>query len=76
MTDADGRTQTIERLQSLLNRLSASDLTLAEANELRAQVLGLLSGGATPAAPPAVGGGSSPFRPGGRPAMACEMACC
>lgn len=73
MTDADGRTHTIERLQSLLNRLTASDLTLVEANELRAQVLDMLSESSTP--PPA-DPGSSPSRLRGRPIMACEALCC
>ncbi|APW59274.1 hypothetical protein [Paludisphaera borealis] len=73
MTDADGRTHTIERLQSLLNRLSASDLTLVEANDLRAQVLDMLSESSAPAP---VDPGSSPFRLRGRPTMACEALCC
>jgi len=74
MIDEDGRTHNIERLQALLNRLNAPDLTLAEANDLRAQVLGMLS--EPVAAAPQVDHGSSPFRLGGRPAMACEMLCC
>jgi hypothetical protein len=73
MTDADGRTHTIERLQALLNRLTAADLTLAEANQLRAEVHDLLSGSASPAP---VDSGSSPFRFSGRTMMACEMVCC
>jgi hypothetical protein len=73
MSDDDGRTHTIERLQSLLNRLTAPDLTLAEANDLRARVNAMLSESATaaPADP-----GSSPYRLGGRPAMACSAAYC
>jgi hypothetical protein len=74
MNDEDGRTHNIERLQALLNRLTAPDLTLAEANDLRAQVLGMLSEPAV--TPPQADPGSSPFRLGGRPAMACEMLCC
>jgi hypothetical protein len=74
MNDEDGRTHNIERLQALLNRLTAPDLTLAEANDLRAQVLGMLSEPAT--APPQVDPGSGPFRLGVRPSMACEMLLC
>jgi len=73
MSDEDGRTHNIERLQALLNRLTAADLTLAEADALRAQVLGMLSDNAEVAP---VDPGSSPFRLGGRLVMACEMACC
>jgi hypothetical protein len=73
MSDEDGRTHTIERLQALLKQLTAPDLTLAEANDLRARVNAVLSESAT-AAP--VDPGSSPFRLGGRPAMACDAACC
>lgn len=73
MTDEDGRTHTIERLQTLLRRLTAEDLTLAEANELRARIHGLL---AESAAPASADPGSSPFHLGGRPTMACEAVCC
>lgn len=42
MLDANGRTQDIERLRTLLDRLGSSDLTLAEAKGLRESVLGLV----------------------------------
>lgn len=81
MTDADGRNQTIERLKSLLNRLTADDLTLAEAAVLRAQVLGMLSdsdprvdAGAPAIAP--IDHGSSPLRLRGLSSMACDRVYC
>lgn len=81
MTDADGRTQTIERLRSLLNRLTADDLTLAEADLLRAQILGMLSdsdpgvdAGTLATAP--VDHGSSPLRLRGLSTMACDRVYC
>lgn len=79
MTDPDGRTHTIERLRSLLNRLTADDLTLAEAAAVRAQVLGMLSD-----APPSIDAGavvpvdhgSSPLRLRGPSKMACDRVSC
>jgi hypothetical protein len=83
MSDEDGRTHTIERLQSLLNRLNSDDLTLAEAAEVRAQILGMLSdsssdlgvdAGAAAVVP--IDHGSSPLRLRGPSKMACERAYC
>lgn len=43
MSEANGRTRDIERLRLLLDRLGASDITLAEAKALRESVLALVA---------------------------------
>lgn len=42
MLDANGRTQDIERLRTLLDRLASADITLAEAKTLRESVLAMV----------------------------------
>lgn len=43
MLDANGRTQNIERLRTLLDRLGSTDITLAEAKTLRESVLAMVA---------------------------------
>jgi len=43
MLDASGRTRDIERLRTLLDRLGSSEITLAEAKDLRESVLAMVA---------------------------------